>query len=381
MFNSEGLINIDEFIMKKYSYKYNGSISTLMHQPFIETELDGSSALFWIIDGNDRYLFKKLNGGLDYAYGEFLSQEYLNLLGLEHASYRLGKLGNMYGILSKNFLKEDEVIISGNFIFQSVLDNYKYLKKPSIYEDKDFTDLYNVPEGILKLKDDMKGRYLVNNLNNLEQIWNILSLYFEEKYGTKKDKCVKDVMDYLVKLFMFDVLSIQADRHVSSWGYIESLNGMRTLPIYDNSASFGLELESDIDSRIKIFNEMVEGAKASNKSMAVDQLVNYYYKRRLQLTVSEENIKNAIAKKRETNIKIIESFLKISSEETIELFLEYYHIFETNNIEDVIKKCESVMGVNIKDNVKKYIIDGYNLNLSLVKGVLESYSKGVSYGK
>ena len=55
------MININKYLKEKFNYNYTGDKQDFYNQDFIEFEGNGKDALFWLIDGNDRYLFKKID--------------------------------------------------------------------------------------------------------------------------------------------------------------------------------------------------------------------------------------------------------------------------------------------------------------------------------
>lgn len=120
-------------------------------------------------------------------------------MGINSLPYDIAKLGVYEGVISKDFKVSGAKYIPGGDI----------LKK---YHDK---KLY--------------GKY-----NTLEDIWADLEDYFKDRKDMQK--IVAHLMDKLVRIFIFDLLIGQEDRHPDNWGIVKYPNGEVDLQVnLDNS--------------------------------------------------------------------------------------------------------------------------------------------------
>lgn len=175
---NNNVFNLTDYFKEEYGYTFT-TISDLLTAPFIEYEGTGAFALFWVTMQNEKYLFKEVNKSTYTWLGELLSEEYAKILDIPCAEYKICKLGDKYGILSKKFTKSNESVILGAEIIQNVLDKYPYLLREHLLEDEYFLDLYNIPESIVQMKREHRLKYLYNNLNNIEELWSIISIYLD----------------------------------------------------------------------------------------------------------------------------------------------------------------------------------------------------------
>lgn len=369
---NNNVFSLDQYIKEKYHYKYE-TLDQLLTKSFIEYESTGSNALFWITIDNEKYLFKEINGG-EYSWlGELLSKEFADILGIPCAEYRLCKLGNKYGILSKKFTKKNETIILGAQIIQEVLDKYPYLKEDSLLEDTEFLELYNIPNPIIEMERKHRLKYLYNNLNNLEQLWSIIEIYLDLNKKGKENLDL--IMDYLVQIFMFDLLTLQADRNIGNWGIIKNQDsGAVTVPpLFDNNASFNLW---DLDKKIKNFYLELNNYLTYPQNPKIKEIfINVLYKDRMLLTPSEDAIINARRKTREKNLVLLEYFLKYSTPEYISIFNNYIEKLKQISIIDILTQIEVQQQVIIPDNIKKFLTDEINWNLYFLEEKVKNYSK------
>lgn len=173
----------------------------LVIDSFKETEKfkKGLKKKRWLTDGVGSYMFKE--GTVNYEiWSALLSTEIGKQLDMEFAEYDLAVFNGAQGLITKDFLKKDETIISGDNIL-------------SFY--------YNILEENNKLKD-------VGNLNSIENIYSAVCLLFP-------DECSPNFFYSLIKLWAFDGLFMESDRNRSNWAIIKSTDSFRLSPIYDTS--------------------------------------------------------------------------------------------------------------------------------------------------
>jgi len=358
---TKNIFDLEKHFKENYNYQFV-DMADLLKQPFVEYEGTGANAVFWINIDGEKYLFKNIKENDFTWFGELISKEIADILEIPCAEYKVCKLKDTFGILSKKFTKINETIILGAQLIQESLDKYPYLKNDEILKDEEFLNLYNIPENILGLERKIRLKYIFNNLNNIEELFSLIDIYFDI-HSINKNK-IQTIINYLVQLFLFDVITFQADRHIENWGIIKNQDTLEisTCHLFDNSASYGL-WESNLEKRINTFYNSLNDFQRLNTEKQRKQFINTFYKDRLLLTPSEEAIKNAKARKRANNLEVIEYFLKYSSEEYINLFNNYLEKMKNTNFENIITKIEQNQNVILPNELKKYIIDVNNWNL------------------
>lgn len=367
MSNQKGIISLEEFFKEKYHYQYT-SRENLASAPFIEYENFGATAVCWIKDGEDKYLFKDVNDQNYTWLGELLSYEIAKVLDIPCAEYKLATLEGNLCILSKNFVKEDETLLLGAQIVQEVLNKYPYLKEKSIFDDQTFLEIYNVPREILTLNFENRLKYLHNNLNNLEELWSILSIYYDI-HDIPKDS-LKDIMDRMMKMFFFDLLTFQADRHITNWGILaegkDKLLGLKPSNLFDQAASFGFASE-DLDRRIDNFYRNLESYQRVGHEKSKNQFISSLYKDRMLFTPSEDAIINAKSRRRKNNLEILDYFLFISSTDDINILLNYIEKLEQVGIQNILDSILKKYDVKIDPKIYQFVCDSSAWNLYFLK--------------
>ena len=375
----DDIFRLDEYLFNKYHYRFNGDYQDLSDQSFIQYESIGANSVVWLNIEGDDYLVKRIDNGRGrYAWlGELLSQKIAEVLGIPTAEYRVCRLGDDIAIMSKKFTKENETIILGAHIIQEAINRYPYLRDDAnhVLEDDDFIDIYNIPEGVLTMDERHRYEYLHNNLNNLEELWSIVDIYLRLNYFDPN--YLNMIMDYLVRLFMFDCLTIQGDRHMGNWAIVVIKNpdgskSIRVPELFDNSASFNL-WEYDI-KRPKFYRFLEDYQKRPDNKRTKENIINALYANRLLLTPSEDAIKNVKKRKREPNNKVLEYFLTISDSDTIRTFKRYYDTLLSTDIGSLLKAIEDEQHIKIDEDVKKYIIDIIRENMNLLGECLKTLS-------
>lgn len=374
-----GLISLEDYLKNEYGC-YDFNIKNLMTNDFISYEGNGNTAKFWIKDkNNESYLFKASDDFTPATvYGELISKKICEVLGIPSAEVRACTFKGKLGILSKKVNREDQTIINGGELIQFCLNNYgrinennPYKEKESFLTDEAFKELYQIPSNILRIKKERDQiKYVYNNLNNLEQLWSLISLYVDE-HGYDKLQRI-EIVDYLVKVFLFDLIMMQADRHIENWGVIYENQGIHPCPLYDNASVLGLSYK-DLDVRIDKFNDHYKHYKTTHDKKSAELFSNFLYKDRLLLTVSETDITNAKQRKRKNNINVLDGFLKITDKTYIDLFEEYIHKVKSIDFESLIEEIEKGCGITIPHNIKLYIIDNWYCNLEFITAKMKEF--------
>ena len=118
-----GIVDIEKYLKDKFDYSFNGDLDEFYNKKNIEFEGNGVNALLWIDDGIERYLFKKTKEFEYNMWGELLSKEFADELGIKCAKYGLASFNDKKGFLTKSFIKENDELSHGNELIQRAIDN------------------------------------------------------------------------------------------------------------------------------------------------------------------------------------------------------------------------------------------------------------------
>lgn len=258
----------------------------------------------------DQKFFVKNDDGWEQ---ELICCEFLKKLGIDTVEYDIALINDEKYIISLDYRKKDYKYISGSEIIDGFYNNVKKI-------DQSYFLNFNIkPDEVIE-----KVRY---DLNNLENIWQALTLWYKD--NPEQESIVANLMEELEKRFLIrSILLMDSDYHPDNW-CIEEGKNINLVPNYD----FGSTLNGATFFGMP-FGVFVEDAGDSNKI----QLKNY-----LSNTV-EENI---------------EEFIKIFNQATPGLFI--------NAIKDVEKK----LGIML-DNKDKFI-NNYTNNYNELKDIITNY--------
>ncbi len=169
---------------------------------------------------NKLYYFKWVDSISD-IYNELIAEEIANDYGINHIHYDLAVYNGNIGVISENFLKENET----------------------------YTPIYNILEKVFP-NDKI-------NHNNLTDLWDTFEITFNNQELTAK------LIDQIVNMFIFDILIANNDRHDENYGIITGPNSINISPVYDNSCmlsgislyedEYGIKVDIDDKNTIKDF--------------------------------------------------------------------------------------------------------------------------------
>ena len=235
------------------------------------------------------FKFDSLSNSLNELICYYISKD----MGLDSVFYDLAIVGGFTGNLSKDYKVKNAKYISGEEIINSVdkmVDAYKY--------------------------------------NNLRGIWHCLEVYFKD-YPNMQEIVAKLMMK-IVKLFIFDLITGQEDRHEENWGVVIYENGDVDLqPIFDNSRSL------EDDPEFVYYGLSLEG--------------------------------NSISE----NDKMIQEFLSVSSSEFSDILPNYLWVIGEENINKIFKLIEEQINCEIPPNIKRYYINVFSINYNFFKNLLD----------
>ena len=258
----------------------------------------GSHTIYNFKMDNDTYYFKEVpNRELVM---EMISKSIAFLLGIPYLKESIAILNDKYGLLSKSYLKDDDK----SYNLHNLMQNY-------FYENND---------------DELLDYRKLASLNNLEDIWFTLEDRYEDK------NIVKNLMDGITNIFMFDLLVGESDRTLRNIEIIESYNTVTLAPLYDTSSIL------------------------ADKSTALGVDEDDYLK---------------------SDLDKLDKFIENSDTAYKEKFYSYLNTLDSIGIEKIIEETERENDFIIDNNLKNEIITKFNSRINMFK----EHEKRVSISK
>lgn len=188
-------------------------------------ETEGTREKEWYLFDDDKVLFKRVRENTYEDYAELLIEEIFKQANAKTAEYDLAILNGKKGVITKDFRKKGERLISGKLLLKAYSE-FIIGKEQNGYE---------------KPKED----YEYYNLKDIEKALKVYNENTEEV-----DKMIKDL--YL--LFSLDCLTLQTDRHWTNWEYMIDVktNTKKIAPQYDAGGACRFQLST---KRISSFNK------------------------------------------------------------------------------------------------------------------------------
>ena len=258
----------------------------------------GSHTIYNFKMDNDTYYFKEVpNRELVM---EMISKSIAFLLGIPYLKESIAILNDKYGLLSKSYLKDDDK----SYNLHNLMQNY-------FYENND---------------DELLDYRKLASLNNLEDIWFALEDRYEDK------NIVKNLMNGITNIFMFDLLVGESDRTLRNIEIIESYNTVTLAPLYDTSSIL------------------------ADKSTALGVDEDDYLK---------------------SDLDKLDKFIENSDTSYKEKFYSYLNTLDSIGVEKIIEETERENDFIIDNNLKNEIITKFNSRINMFK----EHEKRVSISK
>ena len=317
-----GYLDLDSYF-RKHMDTFFYDLEDLHNKGLIEYEQSGISEKFWILsphDGSRIVLYKDEELKSYGSYIELLVEEMAKIMEIPCAHYDLATFDGWKGVISYNFLKEDN-----NY---SGFDVISMFYESKLAENPELCELYNIDYEKDSI-DDVSFK-----LNNLQDIWCIL----EDRYKEHPDKqmIVETIMNGLVDKLILDVVAVGVDSHVDNW-IITSDNELS--PAFDNSRALGITTK-------------FKGLMDNNTMLQDDKLL---------LTVDNENI--------DKPLEVLEYFLKISSSEYNDRVIDKISKLE-GNINSIPTKIEERTEHCMPQLLKTYFISCMTEHLDKINEII-----------
>ena len=264
---------------------------------------------YWLNIEDKKYYYKISN----YPYHELICYFLGKRMAIEVTPYDLATYKGNFGVISKSYCKDGYDYVPGYKMLEQYYRESKKIMRDMGLRRKHWINFFTGPQFVC--------------MNNLETITQAIDYMYKAKYSEEQIfKC-----NYkMVKQFCFWILTGQFDKSSHNWELELSNDSIDVVPVFDNEASF------PTSQQVIPFS--------------VGSLDNMH-----SLT------------------DILTSFLRISSSEYIEVFLDLYNKSNELAFEESIKEVESQIGEVIPTRVKNELYDGYMYNMELIRGVLEDF--------
>lgn len=290
----KGFVNLNSYISyEKIFLPYN--------------EKNGKRAKFWFCDFSFLYKYECGYG----MYAELLAAELAKLLGINNAVYIPSQYQGKYGLITVNFVEENEQFIDGSHLIDAYLCG------------NNNSELQNSIEVICKY----------NNLTLLSQIVETYCL----KNGLIYD-CF--ILTNLKKVFVLDIILLQPDRTPNNWGIIIKKNKhIKLAPLYDNANCLGAHKDF------------------FDKANSLD----LFYK---LPTLLLEDSKHSIFESKDCIIR------KIKDNDLIRIFDDYLENINKVNLVAFIKNTERLYKIKFPESFKEKVVFILSQHLKNMKNII-----------
>ena len=386
--------------------------------------LEGAREKFWCESEDGDFLYKKIVQSSFEDYAEIIAAEIANMIGLPCAEYDFAVSNDQYGVISFDFVGEDEELISGKEILEqvnqlhilpirNVCEKYKeFISEIKLTTDKKdilikLIEIYN--ESILRSKfldlyldsinlDSLTEKqidFLIESINNHFGELCILYEYDFEDWNRKKQVYVSNnlmdiwslldnyckingfhmaknttIMFDLVKMFLYDIILNQGDRHISNWGIIRNVltNEIRLAPIYDNSKICKLYEEQSVikqkaSSIFSFNNKQMNEKKKEAARESINSQLNGKLSSKLMVDFDDNMQRN-------NRFEMVNKLFKISSDEVSDFARYMLDKLTLNNIIDLFENIEKKYCIKIPDEVKEVTLKAIELNVNQLSEIL-----------
>lgn len=282
---------------------------------------------------DNRLIYKEEKDGTYESYSEFFCFKLLNKLNISVAEYYLSRYFGKRGVITKNFINDDEIFIDGTHLIDACL---------TLLET-----------GILKFDNkihyDIETITRYNNFDDVSIIFEIIS----KKFGLD----LNDAFSDLKKVYAIDLLLLQSDRNSNNWGILYNKRNkyIKLAPIYDNSNIFGFNNPDKVEKMKKSLNYE-------------DIFYSILYESNITLLNLHRDSDYFISK-----ISIIDN---IDDKEILDYLKVYVKTIENIGIENLLDEIIQEMPMQNYEEFKEIILKSLTLNIKYIKDKLKEKIKG-----
>lgn len=372
---------------------------------------------FWF--NNYEYMYKDVYQLTYEDYAEIIAYKLAEQVGINCAKYDLAIFNGNKGVITENLIKdnENEEMISGTEIISMVYTEYfiprlyiieKYHELITQYNAKNIYEFSNLSndkqlelrnkllslieevtnkkieysnnkinypeiEEIYEYFDNISESYnpdfieMKNGIikaNNLYDIWNVLEIYAKIN---NLDYNIEDIMNNLINMFIFDIITSQGDRHADNWSIIKNNkdNSIRLCPLYDNSGICDLNREKGMKSILEYIQSLNNPTLHEKKKHKIQKL--------LETTINHSNsglkVDKTDVNKKNKNIIMMEKFIDYSSQEFIERIIYMTKKLDKETLDFIFLEIEKEIQVKIPEEVKIVVKTVINTNIEMIREI------------
>ena len=372
---------------------------------------------FWF--NNYEYMYKDVYQLTYEDYAEIIAYKLAEQVGINCAKYDLAIFNGNKGVITENLIKdnENEEMISGTEIISMVYTEYfiprlyiieKYHELITQYNAKNIYEFSNLSndkqlelrnkllslieevtnkkieysnnkinypeiEEIYEYFDNISESYnpdfieMKNGIikaNNLYDIWNVLEIYAQIN---NLDYNIEDIMNNLINMFIFDIITSQGDRHADNWSIIKNNkdNSIRLCPLYDNSGICDLNREKGMKSILEYIQSLNNPTLHEKKKQKIQKL--------LETTINHSNsglkVDKTDVNKKNKNRIMMEKFIDYSSQEFIERIIYMTKKLDKETLDFIFLEIEKEIQVKIPEEVKIVVKTVINTNIEMIREI------------
>lgn len=345
-----GYIDLNAYFLSRYGIE----VHTLKDlEKVISLEQLGNRNKFWFDFLGNQTMYKEQYEETLESYAELVIAELIQMMDIPHlkaATYDLATLSyndtTTYGVVTKDFKKANCQYLTGSAIIVDVYN--KYIKdNPTLLKEFDVEGLFEID--------------LLNKLNNFENLWAILSMFFAD--FSNCDEIVANIMDSLVSLYMFDAFTIQGDRHSDNWSIeIDENRKVSLAPVYDSSNSLNFNRKKIVDLLVTNFRSYDKMNEIKRPRLFRRMLGQIYHPSTLLTVQPRESLKKKVA-----CLDVLEDFISMSDETYKERFLHMLSFFKEGRLEEVYGRLERKIGQPLPDDIKYYLNQLFSLHIGEIE--------------
>ena len=351
--NSSTVFEMDKYIKEKYNYNFIGYNEDFYNNYFIERESEGINTLFWLIDNDKKFLFKRVNAFDLNKWGDLIVMELAKEVGIDCAIYRPAVFNGETGFITESFLKNNEKLINAKELMDLEIKN-------------NFSD--KITNKIKKLCSQSNSRWRPDIYMSLNNYVDMIEIIDTNIFLSDLEK--ERIKISLKKLLCFDLITLQSDRHPENYGIIKKDNGYEFSPLYDNDASFCLGSKNILK---KIEKYIYDVPRAKNYREDILEMYHNFnsafsYRDNDYLTGKYGENKIVINKKIRASV---DDIISLGDYEVKFILIQMCNKLSVDNLNRIINDLENKYKCKMDDNLRYYITNIYKNNLIYIKNKIK----------
>lgn len=292
-----------------------------------------------IVINNEHYFYKIINFlekkevPLNEIYNEMIQEKMANKIGINTIDTNIAKFKKYYGALAKDYRTPGFNVISGKKILTVYFEHLE--------EEKQVKEILDLKRDIQYPIDENLKIFLIEEMNNLENIWDALNYFLTDIKIEHKDYVLYEITREMVKRFILDFFAMQIDRHSRNWEILVSddFKEVKLAPLYDNVVS------------------LEESWKTVSIKTQLDDKVT------------------------KTRSDVVKDFLTTSNEYFKNMFLDIFYDLNLECVIELIKELENDKSFELPYMYKSDLIRDYKLNYRKIEEIIKDLRLHRSVGE